>query len=72
MVVLSETILWFLFSDEGVHFAIQKGIQASRSKIVFFKHNDTADLERLLKIQAEEDKKVSRIFAVGSKSSYYC
>jgi len=50
--------LWNQFSDEGVHFAIQKGIQASRSKIVFFKHNDVNDLERLLKIQAEEDKKV--------------
>jgi len=44
--------------DEGVHFAIQKGIQASRSKIVYFKHNDTEDLERLLKLQQIEDKKV--------------
>jgi len=44
--------------DEGVHFAIQKGIQASRSKVVYFKHNDTEDLERLLKIQQTEDKKV--------------
>jgi len=46
--------------DEGVHFAIQKGIQASRSKIVYFKHNDTEDLERLLKLQQIEDKKVQK------------
>jgi len=44
--------------DEGVDFAIQKGIQASRSKVVYFKHNDTEDLERLLKLQQMEDKKV--------------
>jgi len=50
--------------DEGVHFAIQKGIQASRSKIVYFKHNDTEDLERLLKIQQIEDKKVQEIICI--------
>lgn len=44
--------------DEGVHFAIQKGIQASRSKVVYFKHNDLEDLERILKLQQVEDKKV--------------
>ena len=43
-----------------MHFAIQKGIQASRSKIVYFKHNDTEDLERLLKLQQIEDKKVQK------------
>ncbi|ESN91666.1 hypothetical protein HELRODRAFT_108446 [Helobdella robusta] len=59
-----------IFADEGVHFAIQKGIQASRSKAVFFKHNDLADLERLLQIQQEEDRrnpkkaKVTRRFMV--------
>lgn len=38
-------------------FAIQKGMQASRSTIKEFKHNDMEDLERLLKEQQEEDKK---------------
>ena len=45
--------------DDGVHFAIQKGIQASRSKICYFKHNDMEDLERLLLEQADQDRKVS-------------
>ena len=39
-------------------FAIQQGIRASRSKVCWFKHNDMDDLERLLLIQDEEDKKV--------------
>ncbi|KAI0225490.1 Serine palmitoyltransferase 1 [Lamellibrachia satsuma] len=46
-----------IFCDEGVCFAIQKGIQASRSKVISFKHNDTADLERLLMDHAQEEKK---------------
>ncbi|XKL63503.1 hypothetical protein PGB90_005867 [Kerria lacca] len=37
-----------VFADEKVNFAIQRGIEASRCKIFFFKHNDLADLERLL------------------------
>lgn len=46
-----------LFSDECVNFAIQKGIDASRSKVFFFKHNDVNDLERLLKVQDAIDRK---------------
>ncbi|CAH1773901.1 unnamed protein product, partial [Owenia fusiformis] len=46
-----------IFCDDGVSFAIQKGIQASRSKVVYFKHNDMQDLERVLKEQDIEDKK---------------
>ncbi|CAF0783486.1 unnamed protein product [Brachionus calyciflorus] len=46
-----------IFADEGVHFAIQKGIVASRSDVRYFKHNDIEDLERLLKEQEEADKK---------------
>ncbi|KAG8234437.1 hypothetical protein J437_LFUL014183 [Ladona fulva] len=41
--------------DECVNFAIQKGLDASRSTIKFFKHNDMDDLERLLIEQAKED-----------------
>ena len=47
-----------IFCDEGVHFAIQKGLQASKSKIKYFRHNDTTDLERLLEEQSVEDVKV--------------
>lgn len=47
-----------LCSDEAACFAIQKGLQASRSFIKYFKHNDMEDLERLLKEQELEDQKV--------------
>jgi 7-keto-8-aminopelargonate synthetase-like enzyme len=35
-------------SDEGVCFAVQKGVQISRSIIRTYKHNDMEDLERVL------------------------
>lgn len=47
-------------SDDGVCFAIQKGVTASRSKVYWFKHNDMDDLERCLKEQEQKDKKVER------------
>ncbi|XP_035996575.1 serine palmitoyltransferase 1 isoform X3 [Fundulus heteroclitus] len=47
-----------IFVDEAACFAIQKGLQASRSFIKYFKHNDMEDLERLLKEQELEDQKV--------------
>lgn len=59
-----------IFVDEGVHFAIQKGLNASRSVIRYFKHNDVEDLERVLKEQEKEDlrnpkkAKVTRRFLV--------
>lgn len=46
-----------VFVDKRVNFAIQKGLDASRSNIKYFKHNDTGDLEKLLSEQAEVDKK---------------
>lgn len=46
-----------IFVDEAACFAIQKGLQASRSFIKYFKHNDMEDLERLLKEQEQEDLK---------------
>ncbi|XP_015266123.1 PREDICTED: serine palmitoyltransferase 1 [Gekko japonicus] len=49
-----------VFVDEAACFAIQKGLQASRSNIKFFRHNDMADLERLLKEQEIEDQKNPR------------
>lgn len=44
-------------SDECVNFAIQKGLDASRSRIVFYKHNDMLDLERCLEEQEVSDRK---------------
>ncbi|KHN79256.1 Serine palmitoyltransferase 1 [Toxocara canis] len=52
-----------IFADKGVNFAIQKGLQASRSRIEWFEHNDVNDLERLLMEQAELDKKHPKIAA---------
>lgn len=34
--------------DEEVNFAIQKGLQASRAEVLYFKHNSPEDLERLI------------------------
>uniref|UniRef100_A0A8C1RLJ9 Serine palmitoyltransferase 1 n=1 Tax=Cyprinus carpio TaxID=7962 RepID=A0A8C1RLJ9_CYPCA len=51
-----------IFVDEAACFSIQKGLQASRSFVKHFKHNDMEDLERLLKEQEIEDQKVRREF----------
>ncbi|KAH0628180.1 hypothetical protein JD844_009016 [Phrynosoma platyrhinos] len=59
-----------VFVDESVCFAIQKGLQASRSNIKFFKHNDMADLEHLLKEQEIEDQKNPRKARVKLKYKY--
>ena len=54
--------VFFIDSDDGVGFAIQKGIIASRSKVYWFRHNDMMDLERILKEQEERDIKVPTDF----------
>lgn len=46
-----------IFADKAVNFPIQKGLQASKSRIEWFEHNDTEDLERLLLLQADRDRK---------------
>uniref|UniRef100_A0A069DUP1 Serine palmitoyltransferase 1 n=1 Tax=Panstrongylus megistus TaxID=65343 RepID=A0A069DUP1_9HEMI len=46
-----------IFADEYVNFAIQKGIDASRSEIKYFRHNDVEHLHKLLMEQAELDLK---------------
>ncbi|GBP19499.1 Serine palmitoyltransferase 1 [Eumeta japonica] len=43
-----------IFTDENVWFAIQKGLDATRSTIRYFKHNDMNNLEKLLSIAAEK------------------
>lgn len=47
-----------IFADEKVWFAIQKGIDASRSTVRYFKHNDMDDLERLL-VEASQKKELN-------------
>ncbi|XP_037071533.1 serine palmitoyltransferase 1-like isoform X2 [Pollicipes pollicipes] len=44
-----------IFADEAVCFAIQKGLQASRSDVRYFRHNDMEHLEELLQRQAQAD-----------------
>lgn len=46
-----------IFVDERVNYAIQKGLDASRSRVHFFKHNDPKDLENLLMEQQILDKR---------------
>lgn len=46
-----------IYADEMVNFSIQRGLQASRSRIVYFRHNDVEHLEELLKAQTVLDKK---------------
>uniref|UniRef100_A0A673IPX9 Serine palmitoyltransferase 1 n=1 Tax=Sinocyclocheilus rhinocerous TaxID=307959 RepID=A0A673IPX9_9TELE len=46
--------------EKAACFSIQKGLQASRSFVKYFKHNDMEDLERLLKEQEIEDQKNPR------------
>lgn len=42
--------------DEGVNYAIQKGCNLSRAKVLYFKHNDMQDLERILAGVLHDDK----------------
>ena len=55
-------------SDKGVNFAIQKGIQISRSTVRWYEHNDMDDLERVLEeIRVEQlrsQKQLTRRFIV--------
>jgi serine palmitoyltransferase len=44
-----------------INFSIQKGLDASRSQVRLFRHNDMEDLERLLMEQADIDAKVSKL-----------
>ena len=60
-----------LFRDECVNFPIQKGLDASRSKVKFFHHNDCDHLEQLLVQQANEDKKVEIMFQLTKQGSTY-
>ena len=50
-------------SDEGVCFAIQRGIEASRSKVKYFRHNDMDHLESLLEEKLQQEKKVNNLLS---------
>lgn len=49
-----------ILADRGVTEPVQTGLDLSRSTIKFFKHGDMADLERLLKEVAAQDKATKR------------
>lgn len=57
MQYFSKNLIIIFDSDERVNFAIQKGIDASRSRTVYFKHNDMRDLEQKLMEQQKLDLK---------------
>jgi serine palmitoyltransferase len=48
-----------IVADRGVNFAIQKGIQISRSNVRWFDHNDLKSLEDVLE-SVEKDRKKRR------------
>lgn len=49
-----------IVADRGVNFAVQKGIQISRSTVRWFEHGDYEGLERVLEGIHKEDKKYKR------------
>ncbi|KAI9485518.1 MAG: pyridoxal phosphate-dependent transferase [Benjaminiella poitrasii] len=58
-----------LVCDDSVSFAVQKGVQISRSIVRWYKHNDMADLERVLEEIRMDDimhkKRLTRRFIVS-------
>ncbi|GAA6028215.1 hypothetical protein JCM8097_006921 [Rhodosporidiobolus ruineniae] len=49
-----------IVADRGVNFAIQKGIQISRSNVRWYDHGDYEGLERILESIRKDDKKYKR------------
>lgn len=49
-----------IVADRGVNFAIQKGLQISRSTIRWFDHNDLKNLEEVL-VSVEKERKKKRL-----------
>lgn len=46
-----------IFCDENINFAIQQGIQASKSQIMFFPHNDHSALKQLVETHKNVEKR---------------
>lgn len=53
-----------LVADVACNYAIRNGLQQSRSKIYWYKHNDMEDLERILEKIVNESKNLTRRFIV--------
>ena len=49
-----------LIVDAGVNDAVMTGCKLSRSRLLFFKHNDVADLRRVLEQVKEEDERAKK------------
>jgi serine palmitoyltransferase len=66
-----------IIADEGVNFSIQQGLTLSRATIVYYKHNDMADLRRALQRVKDADArkgsslKLNRRFIVSEGISQY-
>jgi len=65
-----------IICDEGAHFGIQQGILLSRSNVLYFRHNDMNDLERVLQEVREKDfargsHKLNRRFIIVEGISQY-
>ncbi|KAK7990656.1 serine palmitoyltransferase 1 [Apiospora arundinis] len=56
-----------IIADKMVNYSIRKGLEASRSNIVWFNHNDMEDLERQMQkvVQQQAKKKLTRRFVVA-------
>ncbi|KAI8053302.1 pyridoxal phosphate-dependent transferase [Syncephalis plumigaleata] len=65
-----------IICDDGAAFSVQRGIQLSRSHVKYFKHNDMADLERIMKEVDAESRKKNRpltrrfVIAEGISQNY--
>lgn len=55
-----------IVADRAVNFAIRKGLQISRSTVVWYEHNDLNDLQRVLEkvIKEQAKKPLTRRFIV--------
>ncbi|KXT04102.1 hypothetical protein AC578_4892 [Pseudocercospora eumusae] len=53
-----------IVADRAVNFPIRKGIQASRSIVRWFEHNDMDDLERVLSKLVSEKRPLTRRFII--------
>ncbi len=67
--VFYEHVLIVLKRDELVNIAILKGLEISRSRLYFYKHNDLDDLEKVLQLIDLEDLEVN--FAVVNLTHEY-
>ncbi|KAK8091833.1 serine palmitoyltransferase 1 [Apiospora hydei] len=56
-----------IIADKMVNFSIRKGLEASRSNIIWYNHNDMEDLERQMQkvVQQQAKKKLTRRFVVA-------